>query len=103
MPDPQLTYSDSLTYDITAWSIPYAYGLKAVAAIKKLKLKQWDKILPLLLYQKMPTPMLLSGKVFPLPIFIRFDRAGIRVFYNSPRPMEASDGVKGVCLFKRRE
>jgi len=28
-PDPQLT--DTLTYDITAWSLPYAYGLEAYA------------------------------------------------------------------------
>ncbi|WP_375579168.1 M14 family metallopeptidase [Marivirga tractuosa] len=26
--DPKPKYSDSLTYDITAWSIPYAYGLE---------------------------------------------------------------------------
>ena len=24
--------SDSLTYDITAWSLPYAYGLEAIAS-----------------------------------------------------------------------
>ncbi|QHI38826.1 hypothetical protein IMCC3317_42260 [Kordia antarctica] len=30
--EPNATLSDSLTYDITAWSIPYAYGLKTVAS-----------------------------------------------------------------------
>ena len=30
--EPQTKLSDSLTYDITAWSLPYAYGLKAVAS-----------------------------------------------------------------------
>ena len=30
--EPKAKLSDSLTYDITAWSIPYAYGLKAVAS-----------------------------------------------------------------------
>lgn len=30
--EPDAKLSDSLTYDITAWSIPYAYGLNAVAS-----------------------------------------------------------------------
>lgn len=30
--EPNAKLSDSLTYDITAWSIPYAYGLNTVAA-----------------------------------------------------------------------
>ncbi|MDG5492417.1 M14 metallopeptidase family protein [Psychroserpens sp. SPM9] len=30
--EPQTKLSDSLTYDITAWSVPYAYGLDAVAS-----------------------------------------------------------------------
>jgi len=30
--EPNAKLSDSLTYDITAWSIPYAYGLKTVAS-----------------------------------------------------------------------
>lgn len=30
--DPDSRLSDSLTYDITAWSLPYAYGLEALAS-----------------------------------------------------------------------
>ncbi|WP_411768271.1 M14 family metallopeptidase [Winogradskyella sp. A3E31] len=30
--EPDAKLSDSLTYDITAWSIPYAYGLNAIAS-----------------------------------------------------------------------
>ena len=30
--EPNARLSDSLTYDITAWSLPYAYGLKAIAS-----------------------------------------------------------------------
>jgi hypothetical protein len=30
--EPKAKLSDSLTYDITAWSIPYAYGLNAIAS-----------------------------------------------------------------------
>ncbi|WP_340074707.1 M14 family metallopeptidase [Leptobacterium sp. I13] len=30
--EPKTKLSDSLTYDITAWSLPYAYGLRAIAS-----------------------------------------------------------------------
>jgi hypothetical protein len=30
--EPSTKLSDSVTYDITAWSLPYAYGLKAIAS-----------------------------------------------------------------------
>ena len=35
--EPNAKLEDSLTYDITAWSIPYAYGLDAVASTSKVK------------------------------------------------------------------
>lgn len=34
--EPQTKLVDSLTYDITAWSLPYAYGLDAIASSKPL-------------------------------------------------------------------
>ena len=34
--EPNAKLSDSLTYDITAWSIPYAYGLEAIATTTKI-------------------------------------------------------------------
>ncbi len=34
--EPSAKLADSLTYDITAWSIPYAHGLTALASTKKL-------------------------------------------------------------------
>lgn len=34
--EPQTMVEDSLTYDITAWSIPYAYGLEAYATRSRL-------------------------------------------------------------------
>src|SRR5690606_27313835 len=30
--EPNTKLNDSLTYDITAWSLPYAYGLEAIAS-----------------------------------------------------------------------
>ncbi len=34
--EPNAKLSDSLTYDITAWSVPYAYGLKAIASTSEV-------------------------------------------------------------------
>ncbi len=34
--EPNAKLSDSLTYDITAWSLPYAYGLDAIASESKV-------------------------------------------------------------------
>ena len=49
--EPKTKLNDSLTYDITAWSLPYAYGLKASATreilntipfkAKKIELDIW--------------------------------------------------------------
>lgn len=41
--EPTTTLVDSLTYDITAWSLPYAYGLEAVATTRKISLKELPK------------------------------------------------------------
>ena len=35
--EPKTHYEDSLTYDITAWSIPYVYGLEAYALETEIK------------------------------------------------------------------
>ncbi|WP_375234747.1 M14 metallopeptidase family protein [Winogradskyella sp.] len=37
--EPNAKLTDSLTYDITAWSMPYAYGLDAVASTSKIPSK----------------------------------------------------------------
>lgn len=41
--EPKTFYSDSLTYDITSWSLPFAHGLKAVATNQSLKTVSYDK------------------------------------------------------------
>ncbi len=51
--EPRTALKDSLTYDITAWSIPYAYGLDAVAS-KKLLPGAPNKTEPFSLNQKNP-------------------------------------------------
>jgi len=37
--DPRTEVADSLTYDITAWSLPYAYGLSAYASTTAIKVE----------------------------------------------------------------
>ncbi len=41
--EPNAKLSDSLTYDITAWSLPYAYGLDALASESKVAYTTDDK------------------------------------------------------------
>ena len=41
--EPKSKLSDSATYDITAWSLPYAYGLSAFATKDKLALTAYSK------------------------------------------------------------
>ncbi|RAK65263.1 M14 family metallopeptidase [Hymenobacter edaphi] len=38
--EPQSALEDSLTYDITSWSLPYAYGLQGYALVSKLAGKE---------------------------------------------------------------
>ena len=40
--EPHTSLADSMTYDITAWSIPYVFGLKSYATEKELGLKQFS-------------------------------------------------------------
>jgi len=44
-PDPVLT--DSLTYDITTWSVPYAYGLQTFGLQKPVSGSEWDTNRPI--------------------------------------------------------
>ena len=44
--EPNAKLSDSLTYDITAWSLPYAYGLDAVAVESKVPGQAYQTISP---------------------------------------------------------
>lgn len=38
--DPKSALEDSVTYDITAWSLPYAYGLEAYASTERIKVDE---------------------------------------------------------------
>lgn len=81
--EPATTFSDSLTYDITAWSIPYAYGVKAVASTQKLETKPVENkptssTLPPNAYAYAAERKSLADGIFLSALI----KAGIRVFYN---------------------
>ena len=40
--EPNTKLNDSLTYDITAWSLAFAYGLKAIATTQELKTNPFE-------------------------------------------------------------
>jgi hypothetical protein len=40
--EPDTALSEPLTYDITAWSIPYAYGLEAIASKKFIQVNKYE-------------------------------------------------------------
>lgn len=44
--EPEAKLSDSLTYDITAWSLPYAYGLNTIASERLVSGREFQKSSP---------------------------------------------------------
>jgi hypothetical protein len=44
--EPNAKLSDSLTYDITAWSLPYAYGLDAIASTSFVNQNKFETVTP---------------------------------------------------------
>ncbi|MDD3721633.1 MAG: M14 family metallopeptidase [Lutibacter sp.] len=45
--EPETKLSDSVTYDITAWSLPYAYGLKGFASETEIPFKENSQLQPI--------------------------------------------------------
>lgn len=52
--EPSTKLSDSLTYDITAWSIPHAYGLQAIASTKAITTNETIKETTLVINEMLP-------------------------------------------------
>lgn len=81
--EPKTYIADSLTYDITSWSLPYAHGLKAVAtnqSLKTLPLSKESKtttIAPNAYAYAAERKSMEDGKVLAALI-----KAGLRVYYN---------------------
>ncbi len=81
--EPKTFYSDSLTYDITSWSLPYAHGLKAVATNQNLKTIPLEtktkapKIDPTAYAYAAERKSIEDGKLLAALI-----KANLRVYYN---------------------
>ena len=82
--EPKTFYSDSLTYDITSWSLPYAHGLKAVATTQNLSTEAYiekeNKVQldPKAYAYAAERKSLTDGK-----FLAGLMKAGLRVYYNN--------------------
>lgn len=80
--EPQTIVKDSNTYDITAWALPYAYGVNAYATKESVKGKYpsiEEPKITLLADQKPYAWLLPWGSVEDVKTLIALQRAGIKV------------------------
>jgi hypothetical protein len=95
--EPSTVLVDTLAYDITAWSLPYAYGLKAYAARDQVQLSgSYDDV-----FAMNTPPAHTSNNAEPYAYVVRWNgmasvqlvtqllQKGIRLRYNE-RPFEAN-------------
>lgn len=81
--EPKTYIADSLTYDITSWSLPYAHGLKAMATNQNLKTeaftveKENTAIDPMAYAYAAERKSMKDGKLLAALI-----KADLRVYYN---------------------
>ncbi len=81
--EPQTRFSDSLTYDITSWALPYAYGLKAVASNQNVKTKSVEATSKIPDVEKNSYAYAAERKSIQDGLFLAaLIKAGIRVSYN---------------------
>ncbi|RYU96489.1 M14 metallopeptidase family protein [Emticicia agri] len=83
--EPKTTLEDSLTYDITAWGLPYAYGLKAFATKEKLSVgnPQSGNTIPALTVEGKPYAYVASYNSFEDVKFLsQILSKGIKVRFN---------------------
>lgn len=83
--EPKTALEDSLTYDITAWGLPYAYGLKAFATKEKLSVgnPQSSNTAPALTVEGKPYAYVASYSSFEDVKFLSQILAkGIKVRFN---------------------
>ena len=104
--EPKTYLADSLTYDITAWNIPYAYGLEAIASKTKipsrnlnLTLRQLNRAVPgayayLLNWNGMNDARFLASVL----------KAGLKVRYSeNPFEMEGKTFGRGTVIIARAD
>ncbi|MCE2711870.1 MAG: M14 family metallopeptidase, partial [Cryomorphaceae bacterium] len=104
--EPKTQLADSLTYDITAWNLPYAYGLEAIASKTKipsrglnLTIPQLNRVIPgayayLLHWNGMKDARFLASVL----------NSGIKVRYSeNPFEMEGKIYGRGTLIITRAD
>ena len=82
--EPKTVFSDSLTYDITSWSLPYAHGLKAVATNQNLNTEAYvEKANKVQLDPKAYAYAAERNSLTDGKFLAGLMKAGLRVYYNS--------------------
>lgn len=82
--EPTTSYSDSLTYDITSWSLPYAHGLNAIATNQNLNTQAFKEKEPQ--QQLDPNAYAYAAERSSLTdgkFLAGLVKAGLRVYYNT--------------------
>lgn len=81
--EPQTQFSDSLTYDITSWSLPYAYGLEGIASKQTVKTVPVADVIPEVEEMKTAYAYAAERKSIQDGIYLgELLKAGLKVFYN---------------------
>lgn len=106
--DPYTEVVDSNTYDITAWSLPYAYGLETYAGKQKTEVSQ-----PFV-FAEVPTATIGTEK--PYAFLVRWEglkdakflaailQAGVKVrFANDPFGLEGKNFDRGTLIITRED
>ncbi|MEY4604487.1 MAG: hypothetical protein RIT43_1779 [Bacteroidota bacterium] len=104
--EPKTSLADSLTYDITAWNLPYAYGLEAIASKTKIPSRNLNLTIPklnqtvpgayayLLNWNGMNDARFLAGVL----------KAGLKVRYSeNPFEMEGKSYGRGTLIIARAD
>ncbi len=102
--EPRTTLADSLTYDITAWSIPYAYGLDAFASTERIDIQPWAvETNPALDVQNRPYAYFADWKsLTDVKLLAGLLQAGVKVrFSQEPFEMNGAAYDRGTLIVTR--
>lgn len=103
--EPQSVLSDSLTYDITAWAAPYAWGLDAYAVAEKITFNKADKTInPSSVSGEKPYAYLLPWKSHQDAQYLSaLMKAGINArFASNPFTLEGKTFDRGTLIITRK-
>jgi Zinc carboxypeptidase len=104
--DPASTLSDSLTYDITAWALPYAQGLKAYASKQKINVDKKFQIIENQIITQQNTYAYLAkwNSIYNARFLSHLLQAGVRVRFSSvPLRIDGNSFGYGTLIITRAD